>query len=128
MSFPTARYPNTPEGDGSPRSFAARTLREADASLRVISATVRDSNALASEGETVQNAKSTLRDYDLPPESPFDFEVPAILLERYEVTENLLRGAEADLWRANLRSDGTPWVLKLYRSGISPDPDVLNRI
>lgn len=55
--------------------------------------------------------------------------LPAGLANRYEIREHLpTQGAEADLFLVDSRDDGQRYVIKLYRKGIYPKTEVLERI
>jgi hypothetical protein len=84
-----------------------------------------DPSSLAAGGATRLDAQPSAR----PPVHEAQRRLPAELAARFEVSyEFPAGGAEADVYRVRQREDGVQRVLKVYREGLHPKREVLERL
>lgn len=128
MSYATIMEPGAAVLVGRLRAVARRTLRNGTGGRGAAIPTVRDGGT-AWEGRrgcalalptTWDDAPLAVSDDTSPP--------PAVLESNFAFQELITRGAEAEIWRAERRSDAQTCVVKLYFPGIAPDASVLSSI
>ena len=121
--------------DGDTARDDRSTVREDGATVRENSATVREDGATVREdGATVREGPGPSPPSDVPsPEEQAAGWLPPVLAANWRVDEALpARGGEADLYVVDDRNAGIEAgarrVAKVYRQGMVPKQDVLDRI
>ena len=121
----------TAPGESAGASAGAATVRETTRALRESGATVRESAPTRREsGATVREAPDPSASAAPAREPQAAGWLPNVLANDYRAIESLpARGAEADLYVVAARGDDTARrVAKVYRQGVKPKRDVLERV
>jgi serine/threonine protein kinase len=102
--------------------YGADTLRNIVLPSFTANLTVRDDGS----SDTLLSAQATLRDCYIGEDSRTA--IPELLREQYTNITFFQSSGESCLWKGESLADTSSCVIKVYKDGISPDSEVLNRL